>query len=205
MQYRAIPCNTMQYHAIPCTTMQHNAIPCIINNWWRSVPLPCGQYKAIFNTISILINITIWGQGQPIDRKPAGLSEIQLGLLYCAAVALIVQYIETFQNKIRTSNKIWANRASLYFMQAVSIVEEQLNCDLIFVYFNLRWFCLFKAGVVYLLQFSAQGSSGRVPSNFRFLCGRGNWIVCWSSGGRRVSRVSRVKQRRAKITEYWYS
>ena len=46
-------------------------------------------------------------------------------------------------------------------MLAVSIVEEQLNCDLIFVYFNLRWFCLFKAGGVYLLQFSAPGSSGR--------------------------------------------
>ena len=38
----------MQYHAIPCNTMQYHAIPCIINNCWRSVPLPCGQYKAIF-------------------------------------------------------------------------------------------------------------------------------------------------------------
>ena len=69
MQYHAIPCNTMQYHAKPCNTMQYNAIqcntmqyyaiqynttqyhaiPCIIYNCWRSVPLPCGQYKAIFN------------------------------------------------------------------------------------------------------------------------------------------------------------
>ena len=44
MQYHAIPCNTMQYNAIPC----NHAIPCIINNCWRSVPLPSGQYMAIF-------------------------------------------------------------------------------------------------------------------------------------------------------------
>ena len=48
MHYHAIPCNTMQYHAILCNTMQYHAIPCISNNCWRSVPLPCGQYKAIF-------------------------------------------------------------------------------------------------------------------------------------------------------------
>ena len=30
-------------HAIPCITMLYHAIPCIINNYWRSVPLPCGQ------------------------------------------------------------------------------------------------------------------------------------------------------------------
>ena len=48
MQYHAIPCNTMQYHEIPCNTMQYHAIPCLINNYWRSVPLPCGQYIAIF-------------------------------------------------------------------------------------------------------------------------------------------------------------
>ena len=48
MQYHAIPCNTMQYHAIPCNTMQYHAIPCIINNCWRSVPLPCGQYNGHF-------------------------------------------------------------------------------------------------------------------------------------------------------------
>ena len=48
MQYHAIPCNTMQYYAIQCNTMQWHAIPCIINNCWRSVPLPCGQYVAIF-------------------------------------------------------------------------------------------------------------------------------------------------------------
>ena len=28
--------------------MQYHAIPGIIYNCWRSVPLPCGQYKAIF-------------------------------------------------------------------------------------------------------------------------------------------------------------
>ena len=48
MQYNAIPCNTMQYHAIPCNTMQYHAIQCIINNCWRSVPLPCGQYNGHF-------------------------------------------------------------------------------------------------------------------------------------------------------------
>ena len=50
MQYHAIPCNTMQYNAIPCNTMQYHAIPCIINNCWRSVPLPCGQYNGNFLT-----------------------------------------------------------------------------------------------------------------------------------------------------------
>ena len=48
MQNHAIPCNTMQYNAIPCNTMQYHAIPCIINNCWRSVPLPCGQYNGHF-------------------------------------------------------------------------------------------------------------------------------------------------------------
>ena len=59
MRYHAIPCNTIQYHAIPfntmqyyaiqCITKQYHAIPFIINNCWRSVPLPCGQYMAIFS------------------------------------------------------------------------------------------------------------------------------------------------------------
>ena len=48
MQYHVIPCNTMQYHAIPCNTMQYHAIPWNINNCWRSVPLPCGQYNGHF-------------------------------------------------------------------------------------------------------------------------------------------------------------
>ena len=48
MQYHKKPCHTMQYHAISCNTMQYHAIPCIINNCWWSVPLPCGQYRAIF-------------------------------------------------------------------------------------------------------------------------------------------------------------
>ena len=58
MQYYAIPCNTMQYHAILCNTMQHQAISCIINNCWRSVPLPCGQYMAIFKTYLVFITFT---------------------------------------------------------------------------------------------------------------------------------------------------
>ena len=55
MQYHAKPCNEMQYHAIPCYTMQYHAIPCIFNTCWRSVPLPCGQYKAIFAFIMYAI------------------------------------------------------------------------------------------------------------------------------------------------------
>ena len=47
-QYHAIPCNTMQYYSIQSNTMKLHAIPCTIINCWRSVPLPCGQYKAIF-------------------------------------------------------------------------------------------------------------------------------------------------------------
>ena len=50
MQYHAIPCNTMQYSAIQCITMRYNAIPCIIDNCWRSLPLPCGQYNGHFIT-----------------------------------------------------------------------------------------------------------------------------------------------------------
>ena len=48
MQYYAIPCNTMQYYAIQNNAMPYHAIPCIINNCWRSVPLPCGQYNGHF-------------------------------------------------------------------------------------------------------------------------------------------------------------
>ena len=48
MQYHAIPCNTMQYYAIQCNTMQYHAILFIINNCWRSIPLPCGQYDGHF-------------------------------------------------------------------------------------------------------------------------------------------------------------
>ena len=47
-QYHAIPCNTMQYYSIQSNTMKLKPIPCIIINCWRSVPLPCGQYMAIF-------------------------------------------------------------------------------------------------------------------------------------------------------------
>ena len=48
VQYHAIQCNTMQYYSIQSNTMKLKPIPCIIINCWRSVPLPCGQYKAIF-------------------------------------------------------------------------------------------------------------------------------------------------------------
>ena len=47
----------MQYHAIQCNTMQYHAIPCIINNCWRSVPLPCGHYNGHFWFLRIKKNI----------------------------------------------------------------------------------------------------------------------------------------------------
>ena len=40
----------MQYHSLQSNTMKLHAIPCIIINCWSSVPLPCGQYMAIFET-----------------------------------------------------------------------------------------------------------------------------------------------------------
>ena len=43
VQYHAKPCNSMQKHTIQCNPMLYHAIPCIIDNCWRSVPLPCGQ------------------------------------------------------------------------------------------------------------------------------------------------------------------
>ena len=79
MQYHAIPYNTMQYYAIPCNAMQYSGIlwhtlaypgilwhtlacsgifwhyQCIINNCWRSVPLPSGQYNGHFSHIHALI------------------------------------------------------------------------------------------------------------------------------------------------------
>ena len=57
----------MQYHAIPCNTTQYHAILCIINNCWRSVPLPCGQYKAIF----LISQLSALSQSQPW-REVAG-------------------------------------------------------------------------------------------------------------------------------------
>ena len=48
IQYHVVPCNTVQYHAVQCNTMQYHAISWIINNCWRSVPLPCGQYNGHF-------------------------------------------------------------------------------------------------------------------------------------------------------------
>ena len=51
VQYHAIQCNTMQYYSIQSNTMKLHAIPCIIINCWRSVPLPCGQYMAIFSSV----------------------------------------------------------------------------------------------------------------------------------------------------------
>ena len=39
--------------------MQYHAIPCIIDSCWRSVSLPCGQYKAIFDIIDTVNNVDI--------------------------------------------------------------------------------------------------------------------------------------------------
>ena len=47
----------MQYNAIPCNTMQYHAIPCIINNCWRSVPLPYGQYNGHFYCVKTNLDI----------------------------------------------------------------------------------------------------------------------------------------------------
>ena len=74
MQYHAIPCNTMQYQAIPFNTMQYHAIPCLIYNCWRSVPLPCGQYMAIFRPIppsSVMVKEIVKTYR---DTKPEGWS-----------------------------------------------------------------------------------------------------------------------------------
>ena len=73
MQYYEIPCNAMQHSGILWHTLAYSCIlwhtlaysgilwhtlacscilwhnQCIINNCWRSVPLPCGHYMAIFN------------------------------------------------------------------------------------------------------------------------------------------------------------
>ena len=55
MQYNAMHCNAMYYRAVPCNTMQYHAIPCLIYTCWRSVPLPCGQYKAIFSSVFLCL------------------------------------------------------------------------------------------------------------------------------------------------------
>ena len=63
MLYHAIPCNSMQYYAILCNTMQYHAIACMLNTCWRSVPLPCGQYKAILISSLSLggVGTDLWG------------------------------------------------------------------------------------------------------------------------------------------------
>ena len=76
IQYHAIPCNTMQYSAIPCNTMQYHAIPRIINNCWRSVPLPCGQYKAILLSL-ILCNESCDQMGAAASTLSKSISALQ--------------------------------------------------------------------------------------------------------------------------------
>ena len=69
-------CSTMQYHTIPYNTMQFHAIPCIIYNCWRSVPLPCGQYMAIFYSSrgtqiqNLLRPAQIWMRQLVLGRPP---------------------------------------------------------------------------------------------------------------------------------------
>ena len=49
LAYSGILWHNMAYSgATWCNMVQHCAIPCIINNCWRSVPLPCGQYNGHF-------------------------------------------------------------------------------------------------------------------------------------------------------------
>ena len=65
------------------------------------------------------------------------------------------------------------------FKSILSLLTSIFVCSTqIFVVF----FC-FRCSFVCLLQFSSVAPAGRLTSNFRFLCGRGNWIVCWISGG----------------------
>ena len=53
MQCHAIQCNK-------CNTIQYNAIPFIINNCWRSVPLPSGQYMAIFVIVVVFVAFVVY-------------------------------------------------------------------------------------------------------------------------------------------------
>ena len=61
MQYHAMQCNTLAYsgilsHTLACSgILWHNQ--CIISNCWRSVPLPCGQYMAIFKKKPIELGV----------------------------------------------------------------------------------------------------------------------------------------------------
>ena len=59
--YSGILWNTLAYshilwHTLACSgILWHNQ--CIINNCWRSVPLPCGQYMAIFAMRTALVSL----------------------------------------------------------------------------------------------------------------------------------------------------
>ena len=67
-QYHAIPCNTMQYYSIQSNTMKLKPIPCIIINCWRSVPLPCGQYMAIFTSQIVMFLTADLSVGHGFDE-----------------------------------------------------------------------------------------------------------------------------------------
>ena len=102
----------MQYHAIPCNTMQYHAITWNINNCWRSVPLPCGQYNGHFyhnsylylqaaNTrftfgLSAQIHLTFWRRGWNMVLCFYFTSVLAQILHLCAAEYLLLLHPEVF-------------------------------------------------------------------------------------------------------------
>ena len=107
----------MQYHAIPCNTMQYHAIPCIINNSWRSVPLPCGQYNGHFYPFIFSI------------RKVT-----DIVIEYCIHLCIQGPHIEY----IKTSKVVWSCRkdcipASLWSKpwagKGVAVVQQEGGLD----------------------------------------------------------------------------
>ena len=111
MHYHAMPCNTMQYHAILCNTMQYHAIPCIINNCWRGVPLPCGQYNGHFCTWSkhLIKSTSVW------HLRLAWLNSCQLWGTLAAwkriERVLMVHWLEDSSTRLKKEKTLdWTNK-----------------------------------------------------------------------------------------------
>ena len=138
LQYHAIPCNAMQYHAIPCNTMQcyarqcntmqYHAIPCIINNCWRSVPLPCGQYKAIFSFKTSLSRM--------------------LGCVYCPLKDFLYQRFLNFANHIIFKSNMMCGYNVLHnqiiFSLLVALPALSRKNFLFRTHIEERWCCIKK-------------------------------------------------------------
>ena len=94
---------------------------------------------------------------------------------------------------------------SLYFMLAVSIVEEQLNWDTASLCISTFGdFVYSKPAVFICYNFVHRALVGGYHLIFASCAVAVIELFAGAVGGRvsRVSRVSRVKQRRAKIAEY---